>query len=240
MEKKGVRVITAMNRKGGCGKSTLIRGLASAAQDRGETVTIFDTDGSQGLYKWMTRAKAADAWSADVEVVASLDANKVEGMVEEIFSQPDQEHLILIDTFGGGSDPEAQDLLVDMSDIVVAPCMLSEEDLEETKETWGWYARLRERVSDPDSLPPFHVLVSRVPSVMRAPDNEILEQIFMALPAFDEFVSNRSVYSRMGNGLLGPIRDNLRNKGVAAHVQDALNEMTDVLDLLDRKIAEKS
>ena len=38
-----------MNKKGGCGKSTLVRGLASVAVDRGERVTIFDTDSNQGI-----------------------------------------------------------------------------------------------------------------------------------------------------------------------------------------------
>ena len=32
---RGVRVIAVINRKGGCGKSTLVRGLASAAIARG-------------------------------------------------------------------------------------------------------------------------------------------------------------------------------------------------------------
>ena len=42
----GIRVVLVMNRKGGSGKSTLCRALASAAAARGETVTIFDTDAS--------------------------------------------------------------------------------------------------------------------------------------------------------------------------------------------------
>lgn len=236
--KKGIRVITAMNRKGGCGKSTMIRGLASAAADRDETVTIFDTDGSRGLFKWMERAKAQNAWADNVEVIATLDAGKVDQAIQEIFEQPDQEHLILIDTFGGGADPAAQDLLADISDVIVSPCMLSEEDLEETKETALWYARLKQRVADPDNLPPYRVLVSRVPAAMRAPDNAILEQIFSKLPALDQFIANRSVYSRMGSGLLGPIRDNLTNKGVALHVQDAIDEMSEVLDVLDKIVKE--
>ena len=37
----GIRVVLVMNRKGGSGKSTLCRALASAAAARGETVTIF-------------------------------------------------------------------------------------------------------------------------------------------------------------------------------------------------------
>lgn len=234
----GVRVITAMNRKGGCGKSTLIRGLASAAIDRGETVTIFDTDGSRGLWKWMQRAKEADAWSDDINVIATLDAKKVEAQVEEIFEQPDQEHLILIDTFGGGADPEAQDLLADLSDLIASPCMLSEEDLEETKETAMWYARLKQRVADPTTLPPLRVIASRVPLAMRDPDKLVLGQIAAAVPMIDDFVANRSVYSRMGRGLLGRVRDNLKHKAVAVHVQDALNEMTDLLEALDAIIKE--
>lgn len=54
-------------------------------------------------------------------------------MIEDIFEQPDQEHLVLIDTFGGGADPAAQDLLADLSDLIISPCMLSAEDLEETR-----------------------------------------------------------------------------------------------------------
>ena len=54
---KGIRVIAVINRKGGCGKSTLVRGLASAAIGRGERVTIFDTDSSKGCYGWMLAAK---------------------------------------------------------------------------------------------------------------------------------------------------------------------------------------
>ena len=231
--KNGIRVITAMNRKGGCGKSTLIRGLASAAADRGEPVTIFDTDNSRGLGKWMERAKAADAWSDDVQVVTTLDAKKVEAMVEEIFEQPDQEHLILIDTFGGGADPQAQDLLADLSDLIISPCMLSEEDIEETKETALWYARLKQRVTDPSSLPPYRVIASRVPATLREPDKAVLKKLVGSVPVLDQFIANRSVYSRMGNGLLGRVRDNLPNRGVAAHVQDALDEMGEALDALD-------
>ena len=37
---RGIRVIAVINRKGGCGKSTLVRGLASAAIARGDRVTV--------------------------------------------------------------------------------------------------------------------------------------------------------------------------------------------------------
>ena len=55
----GIRVVLVMNRKGGSGKSTLCRALASVAAVRGETVTIFDTDASKSCLKWMQAGKAA-------------------------------------------------------------------------------------------------------------------------------------------------------------------------------------
>ena len=59
----GIRVVLVMNRKGGSGKSTLCRALASAAASRGETVTIFDTDASQSCLKWMQAGQEAGNWS---------------------------------------------------------------------------------------------------------------------------------------------------------------------------------
>jgi chromosome partitioning protein len=105
----GIRVVLVMNRKGGSGKSTLCRALASAAAARGETVTIFDTDASKSCLKWMQAGKEAGNWSPLVEVIHTLDAHQVAEAIGQIYEQPDQEHLILIDTFGGGS--EAQDVL---------------------------------------------------------------------------------------------------------------------------------
>ena len=55
----GIRVVLVMNRKGGSGKSTLCRALASAAASRGETVTIFDTDASKSCLKWMQAGQEA-------------------------------------------------------------------------------------------------------------------------------------------------------------------------------------
>ena len=55
----GIRVVLVMNRKGGSGKSTLCRALASAAAAKGETVTIFDTDASKSCLKWMQAGKEA-------------------------------------------------------------------------------------------------------------------------------------------------------------------------------------
>ena len=73
----GIRVVLVMNRKGGSGKSTLCRALASAAASRGETVTIFDTDASKSCLKWMQAGQEAGNWSSHVEVIHTLDAHRV-------------------------------------------------------------------------------------------------------------------------------------------------------------------
>ena len=230
---KGVRVIAVISRKGGCGKSTLVRGLASAAVARGERVTMFDTDSSESIVGWMNVAKELGNWNDRAEVIHTYDPEEITSRLDAIYAEPPHDHLILIDTFGGGADPAAQDLLADLSDLIVSPCMLSSEDLEETRETALWYARLKHRVSDPATLPPYRVIASRVPAVLREPDKAVLQTLAQTLPLLDQFVANRSVYSRMGSGLLGPVRDNLLNRGVASHVQDGLDEMTEALDALD-------
>ena len=80
----GIRVVLVMNRKGGSGKSTLCRALASAAVARGETVTIFDTDSSKSCLKWMQVGQKLGNWSPLAEVIHTLDAHRVAEAVDQI------------------------------------------------------------------------------------------------------------------------------------------------------------
>lgn len=139
----GIRVMLVMNRKGGSGKSTPCRALASAAAGRGDTVTIFDTDSSRSCLKWMKAGQEAGNWSSLVEVIHTLDAHLVVEAIDQIYEQQDQEHLILIDTLGGGS--KAQNVLAIAAHSIVCPMMLSRGDLSETMETASWYLKLRGR-----------------------------------------------------------------------------------------------
>ena len=235
----GVRVVLVMNRKGGAGKSTLCRALASAAVARGETVTLFDTDASRSCHAWMERAQASGHWSSRIEVIHSLDAGHISEVIAQIHDQPDQEHLILIDTFGGAS--EAQDQLAGLAHQIVCPMMLSRADLTETRATAAWYVGLRERVSDAGLLPPFTVALSRVPLRISETERAIAGELFASLPAFEAFLGNRSSYLRMDEaGLLGALANNLPNRGVAAHLQGALQEADTLLIEIDRSIREGS
>ena len=172
----GIRVVLVMNRKGGSGKSTLCRALASAAAARGETVTIFDTDSSKSCLKWMQAGQEAGNWSSLVEVIHTLDVHRVVEAIGHIYEQQDQEHLILIDTFGGGS--EAQDVLAVAAHCIICPMMLSRGDLSETLETASWYLILRNRVEKPEDLAGFTVTFSRVPARLSETERSVAEELF--------------------------------------------------------------
>lgn len=232
----GIRVVLVMNRKGGSGKSTLCRALASAAERRGETVTIFDTDASKSCLKWMQAGQEAGNWSPLVEVIHTLDAHRVVEAIDQIYEQPDQEHLILIDTFGGGS--EAQDVLAVAAHRILCPMMLSHGDLSETLETASWYLTLRERVEQPEDLAGFSVLLSRVQVRLSESERAVADALFRSLPVLEAWLSNRSAYVRMDReGLLGPIADRTPNRGLAAHLEAAVKEAAELLDEIDRSIA---
>lgn len=234
---KGKRIISVMNRKGGCGKSTLVRGLASVAVDRGERVTVFDTDRNQGIYHWMVGAKNKSNWHEKANVIGTLDAIEVLDGIQKIYDGPDEDHLILIDTFGGGS--VAQDEMAMTSHLLISPCRASDQDVRNTTETGIWHTQLKARVSNPEDVPPFHVIASDVPQKLSETTREQLQIMMDTLPVLEDFVLTRACYERMNNhGLLGIIRDTHPNRGLAPSLNDGIVEMGDLLDVFDEMIKE--
>lgn len=237
-EANGIRVVLVMNRKGGSGKSTLVKGLASAAIERGETVTVFDTDNSQSTFQWMLNGKDKDRWSERGEVIHSLDETAIIETIDSIRDMPDQEHLVLIDTYGGAS--EAADALALESDIVIVPSGLSRSDVTETTQTMLWRERLTERVDMPEAVPPAWVIINSIPLRRNEAEEAAIKHLLSTLPALEEPVMRRAAYQRMDlEGLLGPIRDSIPNRAVAAHIVTALEEMEAVLSEIDAVIRAK-
>jgi len=235
MSSNGIRVVMVMNRKGGCGKSTLVKGLASAAAERGETVTIFDTDQSQSSYLWMCSGQERGNWDPLVSVIPSMDAGEVAEAIDQIYTLPDQEHLVLIDSFGGGA--AAQDEMVLKSHLVAVPTKLSRSDVSETRQTLLWHARLKERVPDPDAVPPISVVINAVPYRRSEAEEAAIVEMVTQMPTLPEPVMQRAAYLRLDlEGLLGPIRDSLSNPGVARHLSNAVAEMDMVLTEIDQAI----
>lgn len=236
-KKNGRRIIAVMNRKGGCGKSTLVRGLASVAIDRGERVTIFDTDRNEGILHWMNGAKDKGYWHDKADVIATLDAQVVLDSIKALYAEPEEEHLILIDTFGGGS--EAQDEMAMTSHLLIAPCRPSDQDVRDTTNTGIWLRQLESRVSNPEDVPPFHVIASHVPQSLTESSREQLQIMIDNLPMLEDFVLYRACYERMNNnGLLGVVRDNHPNRSLVQTITPGMDEMADLLEEFDRMIKE--
>ena len=235
---KGVRVIAIINRKGGCGKSSLVRGLASAAVARGERVTAFDTDNSRSITGWMDVAKQLGNWNEMCDVIHTYDPEEITARIDAIYADPEHDHLILIDTFGAGS--EAMDDVVMQANLVVAPIRPGRGDYTETMETLIWHERLKGRVSDPGSVPEYRVVINGLSAEPSATEKQAIEQIVTSMPVIVEPIMERKAYKQVdAEGLLGEIRDKAAKGLVQNHLTKALGEMNAVLDLLDEAITER-
>lgn len=232
-EINGVRVVMVMNRKGGCGKSTLVKGLASAAADLGETVTIIDTDNNKGCLEWMLNAKEQGNWPNSISVIHSLDAEEIKEIISQIHAQPDQEHLILIDTKGGGD--VGLDELAGKAHLIIVPTFLSRSDVLDTMQTIAWHERLKKRVANPEKIPPVRVLIGRNPTARSEAEEVAFQEIMTNMKVIPYPVNNRMSYVRMDlDGPLGPLRDRSINPGAAQHISKCLKEMVRTLRAINK------
>lgn len=232
----GFRVVMVVARKGGAGKSTLCRALASAAVARGETVTLFDTDISRSCSSWAERARAAGNWSPLIEVIHSRDAGRVIDTINEIVTLPDQEHLILIDTPAGAC--EGTDHLTSAAHQIVCPTMLSRADLTEARATASWFLALQARSVRPEDFASFTIALSRVAQRISETEKTVASELFASLPVFENFLGYRSSYLRMDEaGLLGLMAERMQNRGVATHLLASLREAEDLLAEIDAALA---
>jgi chromosome partitioning protein len=170
-----------------------------------------------------------------VEVIHTLDAHRVVEAIDQIYEQPDQEHLILIDTFGGGS--EAQDVLAVAAHRIICPMMLSRGDLSETLETANWYLKLRARVDNPDELAGFSVVFSRVQvrlSEDRARGGGRTLPVAACLRGLAVAAAPMSGWTRKGSSARS--RTRRQTARLAAHVQNAVKEAGDLLEEIDQLI----
>ena len=131
--------------------------------------------------------------------------------------------------------------MVLQSDLVVAPLRPGRNDFTETMETLIWHERLKKRVSNPENVPDYRVVVNAVSAEPSATERETITEIFASMPAIEEPIMERKAYKQVdGEGLLGAIRDKTR-KGIARNnLTNALDEMGAVLELLDEAMSTKA
>lgn len=242
-----MRVITLINQKGGAGKSTLARGLLSAADARGIRAGFLDTDKTENLVQWAGRASIAGNWSNGIEVFKTLNAEEARETVLDLDEEGEID-LFVVDTPGDAT--ELHDLLATVSDLILCPIQPSTSDLSTAIGTANWMYRMRSRVDDSSQLPPFRAVINRVGTNPTKTEARVLIYARTTklvgdgeappvekLRILPRYVQQRDAYRRMDEeGLLGRVirADQARKERFfknPKHLRDALAEMDEFLSL---------
>lgn len=150
-------VLGMMSSKGGAGKSTITKLLASAFAFTGNRCLIIDLDPNRDIVKWWSTANETGNADANIIVRAATESQELFDLVDQY---EDAVNFILIDTKGEASSWAVD--LASVSDVLVVPCMNAKGDRERTQEMIAWYEDLKSRAENGDRIPPLHVVLSRV------------------------------------------------------------------------------
>jgi chromosome partitioning protein len=236
MANDDMKVITVMTRKGGAGKTTLIRALISAAMQRGKRCLLIDTDPQQALARWTEKLRIEDPlFTLCPRLQAAEDLARV---VEDSYEAGETDY-VFIDTIGAAGD--WADILAIDSDALVVPMMLSDDDLEITKDTFNWYVGMRQRADDPELLPSFHVVLSNVPSKPSKAEEAVEHQAVQVFPVVEDyFMSRKQHKDASSHGFLHHLAAEKRAslnpllRVHAKHYDEALEEAGAILDQVER------
>ena len=134
-----MKTISFVSFKGGAGKTTSLRLLASVLNGRERRVGLFDADENRPLAAWETYATGLGTWDAEkFHVYEALDEGQMETAIEA--ATGDGMEYALVDTHGGGSD--LNQLILLNSDLIVIPTDLCVGELDEALKTMEYVLRL--------------------------------------------------------------------------------------------------
>ena len=228
-----LQVIALMSRKGGAGKSMVVKVLASAAIARGRRCLLIDADPTADLTAWHDRAVRAGAASPRLAIRTEDRVSNIEAVIDEV-ADAGSADFVVIDTAGLGS--RAGEELAVLCDHIVTPTLLTETDFNVSLQTLSWFATLRERVDDPAMLPEHHIAVNGMRARPTAAERALLERVIDQMPILETPLYQRPAYVEMdARGLMGAIVEELqtsRNPLKRAHIarfSEALAEADDLL-----------
>ena len=235
-------VVAAVARKGGSGKSSLIKTLASAALAAGKTALLIDTDAQGDLTRWYARAVKEGNAPKGAGLASVTSTQQLEETINRAYEEGGTD-FVFIDTAGVGGD-WADDIAM-LADHLVTPVVLSVTDFEVGTQTVEWFRRLHDRVEDPSDLPPHHVVITQVPGQTKATKRELelVDEAVRSFPVINSVIQRRAAYREMDAlGFLGEIIRSLQQspnplqRSQARHYQEALMEATEVLnDILEAR-----
>jgi len=120
-------IITFAQVKGGSGKTTLAKCMVAELIARGEAVAALDLDPNRPLARFFAKIPEL----ADVEVAAPDQQRRVSMLVRDLSGRFDN---VVIDLMGAATN-DTQVALA-LSDLVVVPSQMSEDDFRGGIETW--------------------------------------------------------------------------------------------------------
>ena len=134
---KKAKVVLCSSAKGGSGKSTSVRSLATFAAKEGLRVATVDLDAQQTLTRWWLRRPDNLPSITNYDAIPMADASEAVG---ELAASGDYD-VILVDT-APGVEKEVEPLkhILGRSDLVLVPTTDGGEDLESVAD---WMATLR-------------------------------------------------------------------------------------------------
>lgn len=230
MPNDDMKVITIMTRKGGAGKTMLTRALTSAALAQGKTCLVLDADPQQALFRWAEKLQLTHP-GFKIEKLAT--ASEFEARVEAAYEEGATDY-IFVDTLGAAG-AWADDLAA-LSDALVVPMMLSNDDMEITNDTYKWYENLRDRTDDPENLPSLQIVLSKVPSRQSKTEVEIEKEALRRFPVMEDYFMERKQHKDAASfGFLHVLADERRNsdngllRSHAKHYDEAIEEATSIL-----------
>lgn len=212
-------VISMMNKKGGAGKSTIAKLMASAFLFTGNKCLLIDMDENNDSVDWWKTG--VENKLTDEKLTARRAADGTE-LLDIINKHETEVDFIIIDTKGEGVDFAVE--LASVSDVLVVPCMNAKGDRTRTLETISWYNDLKSRSEDPNKIPPLHVVLSRVSPTLLThvrgnpkPDKMAQREFERHYEIIDQFnplntmVPEKAQYREMDEmGVLGAIIEGMR------------------------------
>lgn len=154
---KGSRmIITAAIMKGGVGKSTLLRVLASVAAHKGFDVTIIDADVRRNISRWVQMLEKAGTKPDNLHLHYTDEPEAL----EEIASQSDGDRsLVLIDTEGTTNDLLMAGLF--SADLALVPVVYSTDEIRSAIQLVNNYIPKINEERDGHDLPAMYIETRR-------------------------------------------------------------------------------
>lgn len=233
-----MKVISLIGQKGGAGKSTIVRILASAVVMQGKRAVLLDCDPNKSTFTFYQKLTRNDPTSAEsVKGFHCTNTQEMEARIIEADQSGEFDYCI-IDT--QGDLVKWVDDVIELSDRVVIPVKLSETDFTVQLATYQRYVALKEAVADPSELAPIMLLLNQIKTGVKYPAS--LRDLFDEIASHDRslqfYIQERNIYTQTDQGiLLGEYAERMKQTSIGnvmpKYMAEAMKEANELLAAVD-------